>query len=206
LDLNRHRVQKIESRLQNPKEVDVEFKSLSDVLVEEVADLYSAEQQLVEGLPRLAAAAHSYELRDALEAHLEQTRGHVERLKQVAVEIGLAMPGQTTCEAMRGLVADAAKTAEATGDAVAIDAALIGAAQRIEHYELAAYGTARVLARELNFDAAASLLDQTIDEERDADKQLTKLAEGGLLSSGINRMAANRTDDPATEEEHAAEQ
>lgn len=178
----------------------MEFNSLSDVLVEEVADLYSAEQQLVEGLPRLSAAAHSYDLRDALEANLEETRVHVERLRQVAVEIGLAMPGQTTCEAMRGLVADAVVTAEATGDAVAIDAALIGAAQRIENYELAAYGTARALARELDFDAAASLLEQTIDEERKADKQLTKLAEGGRLSSGINRMAASRMDAPAVEE------
>ncbi len=175
------------------------FNSLSDVLVEEVANLYNAEQQLVAGLPSLAAAAHSYDLRDALEVHLEQTRGHVERLKQVAVEIGLAMPGQTTCEAMRGLIADATATAEATGDSVAIDAALIGAVQRVEHYELAAYGTARALARELDFDAAVSLLDQTIDEERGADKQLTKLAEGGLLSSGINRLAANRTDEPAGE-------
>jgi len=171
----------------------MELNSLSDVLVEELGDLYSAEQQLAEGLGKLAAAAHSYDLREALEAHLEETRGHVQRLEQVFRELGVETPPEQTCKAMRGLLQEAADTARATGDPVAIDAALIGAAQRIEHYELAAYGTARALAGELGHDSSKALLEQTLEEESKADKVLTKLAEGGILSSGINRLAASRS-------------
>ena len=179
----------------------MEFDSLIDVLIKEVADLYSAEQQLVGGLPKLASAAHSYELRDALEARAEDTVAQMERLKEVAIELGLAMPGQTSCEGMKGLLLDAMAKSEATGDSVAIDAALIGSMQQIEQYEIAAYGTARALARELGFDEAASLLGKTLDEEANANKQLTKLAEGGMLRGGINRLAASRAEEPATASE-----
>ncbi|HWB22432.1 MAG TPA: ferritin-like domain-containing protein [Gaiellaceae bacterium] len=172
----------------------MEFNSLSDVLVEELADLYSAEQQLVEALPKMALASHSYELREAFESHLEETKGHVQRLEEAFGELGFKAVPEQTCKAMRGLVQEAGDTMKATGDPVAIDAALIGAAQRVEHYEIAGYGTARALAGELGYNSTASLLEQTLDEEGRADKLLTKLAAGGMLSSGINRMAADRSD------------
>jgi len=172
----------------------MEFDSLTDVLIEELGDLHSAEKQLVDALPRIAAAAHSYELRDALESHLEETTHHVERLDQAFAEMGIRFAPTKTCEAMKGLIIEADDVIGATGDSVAIDAALIGAAQRIEQYEIGAYGTARALAGELHLDTTSALLDQTLDEEGKANKALTKLANGGMLSSGINRMAAERSD------------
>jgi len=179
-------------------------QGLRELYIDELKDLFNAENQLVKALPKMAKAANSEELRAGFEEHLQQTKGQVQRLETIFKQLGENPKGKK-CKGMEGLIEEGSEVIDEHEGAL-LDAALIGAAQRIEHYELAAYGTARVLAHELNFDAAASLLDQTIDEERDADKQLTKLAEGGLLSSGINRMAADRTDDPATEEEHAAEQ
>ena len=179
----------------------MEFNSLKDVLVEELGDLYSAEQQLVAAMPKLAAAAHSYEVREALESHLEETKHHVERLDQAFAELGIRFPPSKTCQAMRGLIDESDGIVAATGDSVALDAALIGAAQRIEHYEIAAYGTARALAGELHLDTTSALLDQTLDEEGKANKTLTKLASGGMLSSGINRMAADRADAEPLEED-----
>lgn len=172
----------------------MELKSLTDVLVDELGDLYSAEQQLIDALPNMAAAAHAYELREAFEIHLEQTRTHVERLDQAFAEMGIRFVPSKTCNAMKGLIEDSENVINATGDSVAIDAALIGAAQRVEHYEIASYGTARALAGELGLDKTSALLDQTLDEEGDANKLLTKLAAGGFMSSGINRIAATRSD------------
>jgi ferritin-like metal-binding protein YciE len=179
----------------------MEFNSLTDVLAEELADLYSAEQQLVEAMPRLATAAHSYDLRDALEAHFAETRGHVERLQDIFADMGILFTPTKTCQAMQGLIAEGDEIASAAGDAVAHDAALIGAAQRIEHYEIASYGTARALAGELGLDRASSLLDETLGEEGNANKALTKLAAGGFLSSGINKLAAQRSETATPEQE-----
>ena len=172
----------------------MELNTLTDVLVDEIGELYSAEKQLVEALPTMAAAAHSYELREAFESHLEETRNHVSRLEQAFAEMGIRFVPSKACHAMQGLVLDNEELAAATGDSVALDAALIGAAQRIEHYEIAGYGTARALAGELGLDTVSSLLDQNLDEEGKANKTLTKLASGGLLSSGINRLAATRSE------------
>jgi ferritin-like metal-binding protein YciE len=127
----------------------MELNSLTDVLIEELGDLYSAENQLVEALPKMAGAAHSYEPREAFESHLEETTHHVERLDQAFVEMGIRFTPKTTCEAMKGLIEESDEVIGASGDSAAIDAALIGAAQRIEHYEVGAYGTARALADEL---------------------------------------------------------
>jgi ferritin-like metal-binding protein YciE len=171
----------------------MQINSLTDVLVEELGDLLSGEQQLVDGLPRMASAAHAYALRDAFESHLEETRRHVERLEQSFAEMGIRFAPTRTSNGMRGLLQDSEGLTGATGDSVAIDAGLIGAAQRIEHYEIAGYGTARALADELGLDQVRALLDQTLDEEGNANKLLTKLAAGGFLSSGINRLAAART-------------
>jgi ferritin-like metal-binding protein YciE len=183
----------------------MEFNSLTDVLAEDLADLYSAEQQLLAGLPRLAAAAHSYPLRDALEAHVEETRVHVQRLDEIFADMGIRFTPSKTSKAMQGLIAEGDDIAGSGGDPAALDAALIGAAQRIEHYEIALYGTARALAGELGLKDASSLLDQTLDEEGRADKALTKLAAGGMMSSGINRIAAERPH-PAEEADEPAGQ
>ena len=172
----------------------MEINSLSDVLVDVLGDLYSGERQLLDALPKMASAAHSYELREAFESHLVETRTHVERLDQAFTEMGIRFAPSKTSRAMEGLIQDGDAVATATGDSVAIDAALIAVAQRIEHHEIAAYGTARSLAGELGLNKTSSLLDQSLDEEGNANKLLTKLAAGGFLSSGINRLAATRSE------------
>ena len=164
------------------------FKSLEDVLHEQVMDLLSAEKQLVAALPKVAAAASSPELKDAFKEHLEQTKMHVERLEEVQGILGVS--GATTCKAMQGLVAEGEEVIGKDGDPTAKDAAIIASAQRIEHYEIAGYGTARTLAGELDYSDAERLLNETLDEESAADKLLTKIATGGMFKSGINQAAA----------------
>src|SRR5579871_2739312 len=151
------------------KGAPMELATLNDVLIEELGDLYSAERQLVEALPKLAAAAHSYELREAIEGHLAETQTHVERLTEIFSDMGIRFIPEKTCNAMAGLVEDAEELIAASGDSVALDAALIGAAQRVEHYEIASYGTARALAGELGLGTASALLEKTLDEEAKAD-------------------------------------
>jgi ferritin-like metal-binding protein YciE len=165
------------------------LNSLNDVFVEQVADLYSAEQQLIEALPKVAQAANSEELQQAFTHHLEETREHAKRLEEIVGQLGIAMPAEE-CESMKGLIAEGDKVIQEPGDPTAKDAALIAAAQRIEHYEIAGYGTARTLAGELDLGDAKSLLDETLNEESNADKTLTQIATGGLFRSGVNREAA----------------
>jgi ferritin-like metal-binding protein YciE len=167
------------------------LETLEDVFVEQIADLYSAEQQLVQALPKMVGAAHSNELREALQKHFEQTQEHVTRLQEVMSHAPKTVP-QETCKAMQGLIREGEEIVQAEGDHAALDAALIAAAQRVEHYEIAGYGTARTLADQLGYDRAEELLDQTLDEEANADKLLTKLATGGMFSSGINEEAAGK--------------
>ena len=127
----------------------------------------------------------------------------MERLDEAFAEMGIRFAPTKTCEAMKGLITEGDDVIGASGDSVAIDAALIGAAQRIEQYEIGAYGTARALAGELHLDRTSALLDQTLDEEGKANKALTKLASGGMLSSGINRIAAERSESEPVEGEPA---
>jgi ferritin-like metal-binding protein YciE len=164
------------------------LNSLNDVLEEQLVDLYSAEQQLVVALPKLAQAASTDGLRQAFENHLQETQGHLQRLQDLLPTLGFSAGGET-CEAMKGLIAEGDKVVQATGDPLAKDAALIAAAQRVEHYEIAAYGTASTLADQLGFDDAKDVLDQTLDEEANADNLLTKIATGGLFKAGINEQA-----------------
>ena len=164
--------------------------SLKDVLQEQIEDLYSAERQLVVALPKVAAAVHSDELRSAVQEHLEETRGHVQRLEDVLGQLGTPAP-MAHCKGMEGLIAEGQEIIDMPGDPVAKDAAIIAAAQRIEHYEIAAYGTARTLAGELGLGDARDLLEQTLDEEANADKLLTKVATGGMFRSGVNKAAAS---------------
>jgi ferritin-like metal-binding protein YciE len=167
----------------------MQLQSLEDVLRHELQDLFDAEQQLLQALPKMAQAASSEELRSAFENHLGETRDHVQRLEEIFGQLGIGGTGES-CEGMRGLIKEGEKTIATQGDPTAKDAALIAAAQRVEHYEIAAYGTARTLADELDLRDAQDLLDQTLDEEANADKLLSKIATGGMLKTGINEQAA----------------
>ena len=167
----------------------MQLQSLNDLFVEQLQDLYSAETQLVEALPKMASAASHEELRDAFEQHLAETREHVSRLEQIFSTIGEA-PGKETCKGMQGLIREGDEVLRMNGDPLVIDAALIAAAQRVEHYEIAGYGTVKTLAGHLDLDEAKGLLDDTLDEEGKADKLLTKIATGGMFKSGINQEAA----------------
>jgi len=166
----------------------VQLQTLHDLFVEQLQDLYSAEKQLVEALPKMASAASHDELKQAFEHHLQETRDHVSRLDDIFGELG-KQPGGETCEAMQGLVKEGEEIVSAQGDPAVKDAALIAAAQRVEHYEIAAYGTVRTFANDLDLGNAKDLLDQTLDEESNADKLLTKIATGGMLKSGVNERA-----------------
>jgi ferritin-like metal-binding protein YciE len=164
------------------------FNSLKDVLQEQLEDLHSAETQLIEALPKMAQAAHHEPLREALEHHLEETRDHLKRVKEALGEIGVSSPTEV-CKGMKGLIAEGEEIMKMGGDSAASDAALIAAAQRVEHYEIAAYGSARQLADDCGFDGIKDLMDQTLDEESQADKLLTKIATGGMFKAGVNQQA-----------------
>jgi ferritin-like metal-binding protein YciE len=142
-------------------------------------------------LPKLVQEVQDDELKRALEEHLQETRGHVERLERVFSDLAMPTPSEP-CKAMRGLIAEGQDVVQATGDPAAKDAALIAAAQRVEHYEIAGYGTLRTLAQELDHDEAAGLLDETLNEESKADELLTKIATGGMFRSGVNKQATSK--------------
>lgn len=161
--------------------------TLNDVFVDQIEDLYSAETQLVQALPKIAGAANDEKLQEAISTHLEETRGHVERLQRIKDDLGIT--GSQECKGMAGLLAEGEEVLGEPGAGATKDAAIIAAAQRVEHYEIAAYGTARTLAGELGYDDAKKLLDATLDEESHADQLLTKIATGGLLSKGLNAEA-----------------
>lgn len=167
----------------------VRLETTEDVLIEQIADLQSAEDQLIQALPKMASAASNADLRKAFEEHLEQTRGHAERLSRVSGMIPSGVPTEE-CEGMKGLLQEGEEILAAQGSPDAKDAALIAAAQRVEHYEIAAYGTARTLAKELDMGDAHDLLEQTLDEEKMADELLNRIATGGLFRSGVNERAA----------------
>jgi ferritin-like metal-binding protein YciE len=163
---------------------------MNTLFVGELRDLYSAENQLLTALPKMAAAANSSTLKTVFQQHLEETRNHVQRLTEIFSELSTT-PGGETCKAMQGLIAEGDGIIQMPGDPDVKDAALIGAAQRVEHYEMAGYGVARTFAKELGYNTAASTLQKTLDEEGSADKKLTSIAEGGLFRKGINQRAAN---------------
>jgi len=153
-----------------------ELTSLHDLFVEQLQDLYDAEQQLTKALPKMAKAAHSSDLQQAFQHHLEETERQVERLEHVFEEIGEEAKAKS-CKAMKGLIAEGDEVLKAKGSEEVRDAALIAAAQRVEHYEIAGYGTCRAFAQRLGFERAAELLQQTLDEEGAADHKLTEIAE-----------------------------
>ena len=153
----------------------MKLESLESLFVHELKDLLSGEKQLVKALPKMAKGASSEALRSAIEEHLEQTKAQVERLEEVFGLIERA-PRAEHCEAMEGLIAEGAELLEEEGEDAVKDAALIAAAQKVEHYEISAYGTARTLAEMLGLTKAVDLLQQTLDEEKETDEKLTELA------------------------------
>lgn len=158
----------------------------------ELADIYSAEQQLVTSLPKMISAVSNQSLRVAIQDHLSETREQVARLEEIFQILG-RRPTPETCKAMEGLLKEAEGVIAATGDPDVKDAVLIGCAQRVEHYEMAAYGVARTFAEHLGLDSVVSLLQLTLDEEGAADKKLTAIAQGGLFTEGVNDKAETHT-------------
>lgn len=149
---------------------------LKAVLCQEIKDLYSAENQLVKALPKMAEAATDTTLKKGFEKHLQQTKGHVERLEKVAELLGIA-PGGKACEAMKGLVKEGSETIHEHTASFAKDLALIIAGQKVEHYEIAGYGCARALAEKLDLDDVSDLLEETLTEESETNETLTKIAD-----------------------------
>jgi len=162
-----------------------EFKEL---YIEELRDIYSAETQLVKALPKMAKAAESDELRSGFEEHLEQTKGHVSRLEQIFDALGEKPTGKK-CEGMAGLIKEGGEAAQEDYEGDVKDSALIGAAQRVEHYEIAAYGTVRAMAEKLGEDDAVELLSQTLQEEKDTDVKLSDLSDKMTVETGENKKA-----------------
>jgi ferritin-like metal-binding protein YciE len=177
----------------------MKVSTIEQTLVEELKDLYDAEKQLVKALPKMAKAASSPKLREAFSSHLEETKGHVERLSEVFAALGVKASSKS-CAAMKGLVSEGGEAIEQDAEESCRDAILIGAAQRVEHYEMAAYGTARTLAEHLGNDEAVSLLQQTLDEEKAADEKLTSISLEILETMGGRGFNQN-DGEPGEEEE-----
>jgi ferritin-like metal-binding protein YciE len=157
-----------------------EMGSIKDVLLEELRDIYSAEEQIIAALPRVAQAATTPVLRDALEQHLTETKVQLERLDRIGNELGTSLRGKTG-KAMKGLGAEGEDLVKEHEQSPFLDALLIGACQRIEHYEIAAYGTARTLADQLEMERVSDLLQETLDEESATDEKLTEICEQEVL-------------------------
>ena len=170
-----------------PLFTSLEFNNFQDLFVAQLEDLYDAEKRLTDALPKMAEAANSSQLKQALREHLTETQGHVSRLEQIFREVNKE-PKRETCQAMKGLISEGEDLIKAKGDPDVKDAALIAGAQRVEHYEISGYGTARAFARRLGFTQAANLLQQTLQEEKAADEKLNSIAE-----ASVNVQAAGAT-------------
>ncbi len=154
------------------------MNSLQDLFVQQLKDLYSAENQLIKALPKMAKGATTPELRKAFESHLEETRNQAGRIEQIFKAESLpGSPGGHKCKGMEGLVAEGSEILAETGEDNVLDAGIIAAAQRVEHYEIAGYGTARAMAKLLGYTTAEQMLSKSLDEEAAADEKLTSIAE-----------------------------
>ena len=163
---------------------NMQENGLRRLYTEQLKDIYSAESQLLKALPKMAKAARSQDLRQGFEKHLEQTKGHVERLEQIFSGLDENPKGKK-CMGMQGLIEEGEEVIKEESTTDALDAGLIAAAQRVEHYEIAAYGSVRAFAKLLGDDDSVNLLQQTLDEEKETDKKLTE------LSAEINTLAMN---------------
>ena len=175
-----------------------ESKTLHDVFLDELRDTFNSESQLTKALPKLARAASSPELRRAFESHLKETHGHLKRLEKVFASLDAKARGKQ-CDGMAGIIEEGKSIMDEDLDDTTMDACLIAAAQRAEHYEMAAYGSLVAWARAMGHDEAAGLLEQTLEEEKAADEKLSSLAEGG-----INQEAADTAHPDAEEEDDEA--
>lgn len=166
--------------------------SLKDLFLLELKDTYSAETMVLKSLPKMAKAASSPKLQEAFNEHLQETKGQIERLNQIFSTMGVTTKSKK-CEAMEGLITEGEEIIDIEGDPAVKDAGLVACAQKIEHYEICAYGTLRTFAKELGQNDAVDLLEQTLEEEKKTDKLLTKIAEKGINKSaqtGHEELAA----------------
>lgn len=163
----------------------MKIENLEQLLIHDVRDLLSAERQITKALPKMAKAASSADLQQAFDHHLEQTKHHVERLEQVFEHLGKS-PRAKECMGIKGLLEEGEEMMKGELPSDVMDAALIAAAQKVEHYEMASYGAARTYAQMLGHNEAARLLQQTLDEEGEANKKLTALAEGHINAEATN--------------------
>ena len=174
----------------------MKLNTLEQLYISELRDLYSAENQLLKALPKMAKGASSPELKDAFEKHLEQTKGHVERLEQIFQQLDESPKGKT-CHGMKALIEEGSEILKEDGEDSVIDAGIIVAAQKVEHYEIASYGSVRTFANLLNQDESARLLQSTLDEESETNENLNRLAEGivnpeALIDTQLTGASANR--------------
>lgn len=170
----------------------MELATLQELYIDELKDLYSAENQILKALPKMARAAASEDLQSAFEEHLEQTKTHVERLERIFEKLQTSPKGKK-CKAMEGLIEEGKELMEEDGEPEVLDAGLISAAQKVEHYEMAGYGCVRTYARLLGDEEAADLLQQTLDEEGETDKKLTELAESINLEAAQSEAEEEST-------------
>ena len=178
------------------KKGNMSLDTLEKLYISELRDLYSAENQLLKALPKMAKGASSTELKDAFEKHLEQTKGHVERLEQIFEQLDESPKGKT-CHGMKGLIEEGSEILKEKGEGSVLDAGIIVAAQKVEHYEIAGYGSVRTFANLLGKDEAASLLQFTLEEESETNELLNRLAEGivnpeALIETEVAVAGANR--------------
>ena len=166
----------------------MKIDTLESLLTDELKDLYSAENQLIKALPKMAKNANTDELRRAFETHLEQTKEHAQRIERICEDLGVSPKGKK-CMGMEGLIEEGKEIMTEAEDPGVLDAGMIGAAQKVEHYEIAGYGTASAHARQLGFNNAVTLLEKTLEEEKLTDEKLTKLAE-----NQVNVQAAMNED------------
>ena len=177
-----------------------EMGTLHDAFLDELRDAYDAEKQITKALPKMAKAASSPELRSAFEMHLEETRGQIARLEDVFAALGEKVRGKH-CDGMAGIIEEGKSAMEEDFDDSTLDAALIASAQRVEHYEMAAYGTLVAWAKAMGHTEAADLLEETLDEEKSTDAKLTQLAEGGINQEAADSAHPQEGDDDNEEEE-----
>lgn len=167
-------------------------QTLDKLFIDQLEDMYSAEQQIIEALPKLIQLASFKDLKDGLTKHLKETQNQVQRLETIFSMLEIT-PEEKTCEAMEGILKEADELVEGNAKSATLDAAIISAAQKVEHYEMASYGTLRSFAKYLDLDSEIiDLLQETLNEEGAADKALTKIAEGTMFTDGINKEAANQ--------------
>lgn len=183
------------SRFTQDAEGIMATRTFGNLFLDQLKDLYDAEKRITKALPKMVRAARSEELSDALQQHLDETEGQISRLDGIFQEFGKS-PGRKACEGMMGLLSEGESMMDESEDEALSDAAIIAAAQKVEHYEIASYGTLREWARLLGRDDVAETLQQSLDEEREADKKLTRLAEN------LNVQAAERTDGEEMEDGH----